>query len=119
MAGAARAARVDTPTTGTPQARPKARAADTPMRIPVKEPGPIVTATRVMAEKPPGNRATTRSTSGSRASAWPASMKSVSAAKGFVSPGASRQADVAANAVSIARITAVPPSAGRAGGHGM
>ena len=118
MAGAARAASVDTPTTGTPQASPKARAADTPIRMPVNEPGPTVTATREMAEKPPGSRATMRSTSGSRASAWPAAMNSVSAARGFVSPRASRQAEVAASAVSIARITAASPPTGRAGGHG-
>ena len=65
----------------------------------------MVTATRVMPSKPRGLRATTRSSKGNSASAWPPCMGTVSDQTGSVSPGARRQADVAASAVSIARIT--------------
>ncbi len=104
MSGAAKAANVETPMTGNCQARPMARAAAMPILNPVNEPGPTVTATRDRREKPPSASAITRAISGSSASAWPRSIAIDSAASGASAPASKTQAEVAASAVSIARI---------------
>jgi len=74
------------------------------MRMPVKEPGPTVTATRSSDAKPPSTFAITRSTSGSRASPWPRSISIVSDAIGVSASSSSTQAETAGREVSIARI---------------
>ena len=47
LTGSDSASRLGTPTTGIPSASPSPRAADSPIRRPVNDPGPVVTAMRL------------------------------------------------------------------------
>jgi hypothetical protein len=81
--GVAKAASVETPTASTPQANAIPRAAATPIRIPVNDPGPTVTATRPIDANPPATRSISRWIIGINASAWPRSMGKLSEARTF------------------------------------
>jgi hypothetical protein len=72
--------------------------------MPVKDPGPTVTATRPIEGKPPGACATTRWIKGITASAWPRAIGKVSSAIGCDASSSNTQAETAGSAVSIARI---------------
>ncbi len=71
---AAAAWKLVTPKSGISRASAIPRAAASPTRIPVKLPGPVVTATRPSADASTDASRIARSTIGSNASAWPCGM---------------------------------------------
>src|SRR3984957_12640089 len=105
--GAAKAARVETPTTGIPSAMPIAGDIARPMRMPVKEPGPIATAMRASEGKPPSMPRIASSTIGAKASAWPRVIGRLITASGSARPLSTTATDAAPQEVSIARIRMV------------
>src|SRR3984957_1898004 len=102
--GAANAARVETPTTGIASASPIARAMASPIRMPVKEPGPVATAMRVSEANPPSMPRMASSTIGAKASAWPRVIGRLITASGSARPLSTTATDAAPQDVSIARI---------------
>jgi hypothetical protein len=102
--GAAKAARVETPTTGIASATPIARAMARPTRMPVKEPGPIATAMRASEGKPPSMPRMASSTISGKASAWPRAIGRLMTASGPARPPSTTATDAAPQDVSIARI---------------
>src|SRR5580693_6675847 len=105
--GAAKAASVETPATGIASAIPIARAIERPMRMPVKEPGPVATAMRASEGKPPSTPRMASSTIGAKTSAWPRVIGRLIAASGSASPPSTTATDAAPQEVSIARMRIV------------
>src|SRR3989304_1218951 len=103
MNGAAYAASVERPTTGLLAARPMPRAAARPTRIPVKLPGPVVTAIRSTHAKSSPAAPSTRAISGINASACPRAIGMDSCAMIVSRSASSTAAEHASSAVSMAK----------------
>ena len=85
-------------------AHDKPRAAAIPTRMPVKLPGPVVTAMRSMAVKSAPLISSTRAINGIRASAWPRAIGIDSRARIVPCSVSSTAAEQASSAVSMAKI---------------
>ena len=100
--GAAKAASVETPTASRPRASAIPRAAATPMRMPVNEPGPTVTAMRSRTEPALDLRHDLRTIGRSLGMAL--FHRNRRARDGTLEPESSTQTETAGKAVSMARM---------------